>query len=78
MIDQLYLSLYRCLTLLYFPFSKLVIKWRIKRGKEHSTRWKEKLGEPSVESSTSGRTTSVTNLANQQIGSGTNIGTGRR
>ena len=35
-------------------------------------------GEPSVESSTSGRTTSVTNLANQQIGSGTNIGTGRR
>ena len=35
-------------------------------------------GEPSVENSTSGRTTSVTNLANQQIGSGTNIGTGRR
>ncbi len=49
MIDQLYLSLYRCFTLLFFPFSKLVIKWRIKRGKEHSTRWKEKLGEPSVE-----------------------------
>ena len=35
-------------------------------------------GEPSVLNSTSGRTTSVTNLANQQIGSGTNIGTGRR
>ncbi len=49
MIDQLYLSLYRCLTFLFFPFSKIVIKWRIKRGKEHSIRWKEKLGEPSVE-----------------------------
>ena len=49
MIDQLYLSLYRCLTFLFFPFSKLVIKWRIKRGKEHSIRWREKLGEPSVE-----------------------------
>ena len=39
-------------------------------------------GEPRVESSISGRTTSptnsVTNLANQQLGSGTNIGTGRR
>ena len=35
-------------------------------------------GEPSVVNSTSGRTSSVTNLANQQIGSGINIGTGRR
>ena len=35
-------------------------------------------GEPSIQSSTSGRSTAVTNLANQQIGSGTNIGTGRR
>ena len=49
MIDQLSLSLYRCLTFLFFPFSKLVIKWRIKTGKEHSIRWREKLGEPSVE-----------------------------
>ena len=49
MIDQLSLSLYRCLTFLFFPFSKLVIKWRIKTGKEHSIRWREKLGESSVE-----------------------------
>ena len=49
MIDKLYLSLYRCLTFLFFPFSKPVIKWRIKRGKEHAIRWREKLGEPSVE-----------------------------
>ena len=49
MIDQLYLSLYRCFTFLFFPFSKPVIKWRIKRGKEHAIRWREKLGEPSVE-----------------------------
>ena len=49
MIDKLYLSLYRCFTFLFFPFSKLVIKWRIKRGKEHVIRWREKLGEPSVE-----------------------------
>ena len=48
MIDQLSLSLYRCLTFLFFPFSKLVIKWRIKTGKEHAIRWREKLGEPSV------------------------------
>ena len=49
MIDKLYLSLYRCLTFLFFPFSKPVIKWRIKRGKEHAVRWREKLGESSVE-----------------------------
>ena len=49
MIDKLYLSLYRCFTFLFFPFSKPVIKWRIKRGKEHAIRWREKLGEPSVE-----------------------------
>ena len=49
MIDQLSFSLYRCLTYLFFPFSKLVIKWRIKRGKEHLIRWKEKLGEPSAD-----------------------------
>ena len=49
MIDKLYLSLYRCLTFLFFPFSKPVIKWRIKRGKEHAIRWREKLGESSVE-----------------------------
>ena len=49
MIDQLYLSLYRCFTFLFFPFSKPVIKWRIKRGKEHAIRWREKLGESSVE-----------------------------
>ena len=49
MIDQLSLILYRYFTFLFFPFIKLVIKWRIKRGKEHSIRWKEKLGEPSVE-----------------------------
>ena len=48
MIDQLYFSLYRCFTFLFFPISRLVIKWRIKRGKEHSIRWKEKLGEPSI------------------------------
>ena len=48
MIDQLYLSLYRCFTFLFFPISKLIIKWRIKRGKEHAIRWREKLGEPSV------------------------------
>ena len=49
MIDKLYLNLYRCFTFLFFPFSKPVIKWRIKRGKEHAIRWREKLGEPSVE-----------------------------
>ena len=49
MIDKLYLSLYRCFTVLFFPFSKPVIKWRIKRGKEHAIRWREKLGESSVE-----------------------------
>ena len=49
MIDKLYLSLYRCFTFLFFLFSKPVIKWRIKRGKEHVIRWREKLGEPSVE-----------------------------
>ena len=49
MIDKLYLSLYRCFTFLFFPFSKPVIKWRIKRGKEHAIRWREKLGESSVE-----------------------------
>ena len=49
MIDQLSLSLYSCLTFLFFPLSKLVIRWRIKTGKEHSIRWREKLGEPSVE-----------------------------
>ena len=49
MIDKLYLSLYRCFTFLFFPFSKPVIKWRIKRGKEHAIRWREKIGEPSVE-----------------------------
>ena len=49
MIDKLYLSLYRCFTFLFFPFSKPVIKWRIKRGKEHAVRWREKLGESSVE-----------------------------
>ena len=49
MIDQLSLILYRYLTFLFFPFIKFVIKGRIKRGKEHSIRWKEKLGEPSLE-----------------------------
>ena len=49
MIDKLYLSVYRCFTFLFFPFSKPVIKWRIKRGKEHAIRWREKIGEPSVE-----------------------------
>ena len=49
MIDHLYLSLYRCITSLFFPFTKLFIKWRIKRGKEHLIRWEEKLGEPSIE-----------------------------
>ena len=49
MIDQLSLSLYRYLNFLFFPFIKPVIKWRIRKNKEHSIRWKEKLGVPSFE-----------------------------
>ena len=48
MLDKLFLTLYIFLTFLLTPFIRFAIKGRIKKGKEHSVRWREKLGEPSI------------------------------
>ncbi len=48
MLDKLFLILYIYLAVLFLPLIRLAVKRRIKRGKEHSVRWREKLGEPSV------------------------------
>ncbi len=49
MLDKFFLILYIYLTSIVSPLIILVIKGRIKKGKEHSVRWREKLGEPSIE-----------------------------
>ncbi len=48
MLDKLFLIIYIYLTFLFSPLIRLSIRGRIKKGKEHSVRWREKLGEPSV------------------------------
>ena len=48
MLDKLSLNLYLFLTFLFLPFIKIIVKWRINYGKEHPTRWREKLGIPNV------------------------------
>ena len=49
MLDKFFLILYIYLTSIVSPFIIIAIKGRIKKGKEHSIRWREKLGEPSIE-----------------------------
>ncbi len=49
MLDKFFLILYIYLTSIVSPFIVLAIKARIKKGKEHPVRWREKLGEPSID-----------------------------
>ena len=48
MLDKLSLRLYLTVTYLLLPFVKIAITWRIKNGKEHPIRWREKIGKTSL------------------------------
>ena len=48
MLDKFLLNLYIFTTFLFLPLFKVAVKRRLRLGKEHSTRWKEKLGAPSI------------------------------